>query len=90
MRTGKNITLVLGIVLIVMNLLSFASGNSPILTDPNVDAGTKIGYFIGSFILMGVGVILVLISRSYSRRLKERKENESVDSLFKDSDHSKS
>ena len=67
MKTRRNIYYTIGIVLIILNLLtdliSLSEYNSK-------DTGYSIGYFIGSHVLMLIGIVLCRMAYKINRSLK--------------------
>ncbi len=72
MKLRKNIYLIIGIILIVLNLITDILNLSEY--HPN-DAGYGIGYFIGSHIFLLVGIILLRMAYKINRKLKEQDNN---------------
>ena len=67
MKTRRNIYYIIGVFLIILNLLtdlkSLSENNSK-------DTGYSIGYFIGSHILLLIGIVLCRMAYKINLRLK--------------------
>jgi hypothetical protein len=79
MKILKNILLVLAILLIALNLLSYTTGKY------NVPNGTSnaLAYLIGRNSPLIVGILLLLIVFIIDRRIRINKRKEMVDSFLK-------
>ena len=67
MKTRRNIYLIIGTVLVVLNLLTDFVSLSEYSSQDN---GYNIGYFIGSHFLMIIGFVLLRFAYKINQRLK--------------------
>jgi hypothetical protein len=82
MKTRKNIYLIAGIVLIILNLIADLMDIKEYSTHEN--ASYSIGYFIGSNIFHFVGIMLVIIAYKVQKRIKAAEINKMIDNIGKD------
>ncbi len=84
MTAAKNIFLILGILCILFNLIGYIGGHRPFIDNPNIVE--QIAYFIGSNIFLIGGLIFLLISNHFRKKIRRKKDNNLVESLFKSYD----
>jgi hypothetical protein len=82
MRIAKNIFLVLGIILILFNLLAFLGGASPFVKNPSATTEERVGYFVGTFLVLFIGLLFLWISYRINKRIKRRQDKELLDSFL--------
>jgi hypothetical protein len=79
MRT-RNTLIVIGIILIIFNALSYMKGNVNI---PDAGASAKIGYLIGRSLFFIIGAILLVIAYYNHRKVERKRKSEMTDSFLK-------
>ena len=72
MKIRKNVYLIIGIVLIILNLLVDIIQLSE---NSSRDTSYNIGYFIGSNSLLIIGMVLIRISYKLNKKLKRKEKN---------------
>lgn len=83
MRIAKNVFLVLGILCILMQFAGYLATGKMLLTQTEeYDIAGKIAYHIGYNFFLIIGVVFLLISYGFKRKIKRTKVREMVDSLF--------
>ncbi|RYG52621.1 MAG: hypothetical protein EOO01_06255 [Chitinophagaceae bacterium] len=88
MRAGKIIFLVLAILCILFQVFGYLGSGFFIIPQgmDNMESSEKIGYTIGYNIMLIIGIIFLLVSQSFKKKIKKQKDKEMVDSLFADQD----
>ena len=76
---ARNILIVIGVVMILLNLLAY-SGDS---FDPTEDRENRIGYLIGWNIFNIVGVLLLVIAYFRHKKMTKKKDQEMIDNFLK-------
>jgi hypothetical protein len=79
MRT-RNTLIVIGILFILFNALSYMRGNVNI---PDGGTSAKIGYLIGRSLFFIIGAILLLLAYNNHRKVERKRKNEMMDSFLK-------
>jgi hypothetical protein len=77
---ARNILIVVALILIFFNALSYAGGNTGL---PEGDRVNKTAYLIGRNFLFIIGLILLVIAYFIHRKVTRRRNKNMVDSLFK-------
>jgi len=76
---ARNILIVIGVVMILLNLLAY-SGDS---FDPPEDRESRIGYLIGWNIFNIVGVLLLVIAYFRHKKMTKKNDQEMIDNFLK-------
>jgi hypothetical protein len=80
MKTRKIFYTIIGNILVVLNLL-FDIAEFRTRRSPKEDCTYSIGYFVGSHILLIVGLILLRIAHNLQKKLKKKQVQEIIDSI---------
>lgn len=88
MRITRKILIVLAIILIGLNGISYL-GDTSFTLDKNEPTVNKIAYFIGRNIGLFSAILLLLVAYIFSRAIKRKEDKQLVDSLFTESDSAK-
>jgi hypothetical protein len=83
MRIARNIFIILGVLLIILNLLGYLAGAKPFPEDTTQNVNI-IAYFIGANMLIICGCVFLLFANKLNKRIKRKKEKALVDSLLSD------
>ncbi len=87
MRIAKNIFLILGILCILFEILGYIGSGRIFIPPGNLqsnDTAEQIGGFIGYNLFLIMGLIFLLLSNRYRKKIARKKDKNLVDSLFAD------
>ncbi len=79
MRTRRTIFLILGIVFILLQLISYAGMH----IDPSKDTAYNVGYMIGSHLFLILGLVFFWVAYRTHKKIKARANQQMLDEFLK-------